>query len=45
MDVPNTKEFIIIIIIIIIIITAIAFSLYGRSPNTSTGKTNKNKYT
>ena len=34
-----------IIIIIIIIITAIECSLGGNSPNTSTDKTNKNKYT
>jgi hypothetical protein len=36
---------VIIIIIIIIIITAIECSLGGSSPNTSTDKTNKNKYT
>jgi len=36
---------IIIIIIIIIIITVIEFLLGGKSPYTSTYKTNKNKYT
>jgi hypothetical protein len=39
MDLPNTKEYIIIIIIIIIIITAIEFSLGGNSPNTIKYKT------
>jgi hypothetical protein len=34
-----------IIIIVIIIITAIEFSLGGSSPDTSTDKTNMNKYT
>jgi len=35
----------VIIIIIILLLTAIEMSLRGSSPYTSTGKTNKNKYT
>jgi hypothetical protein len=39
------KNTLILIIIIIIIITAVELSLGGRSPYTSTDKTNNNKYT
>ena len=41
----GVEVIIIIIIIIILLLTAIEMSLRGSSPYTSTGKTNKNKYT
>ena len=39
------KDYLLLLLLLLLLLTAIALSLGGSSPYTSTGKTNNNKYT